>query len=801
MSRSKVVRRALAGCGLVVALGIPGAVFAEEVTPPRVVESVAPAFPDGAEENRAHVVLAIAVDETGAVTDAEVLESGGDVFDAAALDAAKKMRFEPAKRGDQPVPARIPFTFDFTRPDEPPALPATPVASTPAPSATGASTPAPGASVPATAAKRVAGVPAVEEPEEVSVRGERPPREPTKRTLSGSDIQTAAGTNGNLLRSVENLPGVGRPAALDGQLIVRGSSPADTGVFLDGTWIINAYHFGGIASVVPTELIEHLDFYPGNFSPEYGRLQGGIVELEMRSPRKDHLGGLLQVDLLDARTIIEGPITTTTRFALAGRRSWVDAWLGAVGGRSVVAAPVYYDYQAMLEQDFAKNVTARLSVFGSDDRMKLLFDAPDATDPANGGTLGLSQSFFRVMGRVDAKLGRDARWVNKVSWGENHQNIALNKYDGSITFNVLTTRSDLRMRLSDHLAWTLGADVLWGRYDISMRLPPQSVEGNTGPVFARPVPDLHGAGFISRPAAYTVLEVRPVQSLLFTPGARVDYMSDTGRWTVDPRIGARLDLSQGRYRTTLKAAYGLYRQAPDPDQSVPPFGSPGIHAAWAEHASVGIEQVFAGAVELDLEPFAKRFHDLVVASPDDSQSANGVVNRNSGSGRAFGIEWLAKWTRPGRFSGFISYTLSRSERRDDDRSAYHLFQYDQTHILAATGRYELGKGWGISSRFRYVSGSPYTPYVGSAVDYDAGAFAPVESSVRYGARAAAFHHLDVRVDKQWQLGAVRLTAYLDVQNVYDHRAEEGRTYSYDYRKSEPLLGLPVLPIVGVRGEL
>jgi TonB family protein len=764
-------------------------VFAQDVTPPRVVESVAPVFPDGAKEDHAHVVLAIVVDEMGAVTDAEVLESGGDVFDAAALDAAKKMRFEAAKRGDLPVAARIPFTFDFTRPGEPPASTAVPVAS--------AAAPAP--PVPATPAKPAAS--AVDEPEEVSVRGERPPREPTKRTLSGSDIQTAAGTNGDLLRSVENLPGVARPGALNGQLIVRGSSPADTGVFLDGTWIIDAYHFGGIASVVPSELIERLDFYPGNFSPEYGRLQGGIVELQMRSPRKDHMGGLLQVDLLDARTIVEGPITKTTRFALAGRRSWVDTWLGAVGGHSVLAAPVYYDYQAMLEQDLSKNVTARLSVFGSDDRMKLLFDAPDATDPANGGTLGLSQSFFRVMGHVDAKLGRDVRWVNKVSWGENHQSIALNKYDGSIVFNVLTTRSDLRMRLSDYLAWTVGADVLWGRYDISMRLPPQSVEGNTGPVFARPVPDLRGDGFISRPAAYTVLEVRPVRSLLFTPGARVDYMSDTGRWTVDPRIGTRLDLSQGRYRTTLKAAYGLYRQAPDPDQSVPPFGSPGIHSAWAEHASVGIEQVFAGAVELDVEPFAKRFHDLIVASPDDSQSANGVVNRNSGSGRAFGIEWLAKWTLPGRFSGFISYTLSRSERRDDDHSPYHLFQYDQTHILTATGRYELGKGWGIGSRFRYVSGLLYTPYVGSAVDYDAGAFAPIESPSRYGARAAPFHQLDVRIDKQWQLGAVRLMAYLDVQNVYDHRAEEGRTYSYDYRKSEPVLGLPVLPILGVRGEL
>src|SRR5262249_52340753 len=156
---------------------------------------------------------------------------------------------------------------------------------------------------------------------------------------------------------------------------------------------------------------------------------------------------------------------------------------------------------------------------------------------------------------------------------------------------------------------------------------------------------------------------------------------------------------------------------------------------WAEHVGFGIEQVFGGVVELDVEPFAKRFHDIIVASPDDTGAANAIVNRNTGSGRAFGIEWLARWTLPGRFSRFVAYTLSRSERKEHEGDAYHLFQFDQTHILTATGRYELGKGWSIGSRFRYVTGSPYTPYVGSAVDYDAGAFAPIESPARYTARS------------------------------------------------------------------
>jgi TonB family protein len=64
--------------------------------------------------------VAVSIDESGTVTDVAVLTSGGDSFDAAALDAARKLRFEPARRGDKAVAARIPFTFDFERPPEKP---------------------------------------------------------------------------------------------------------------------------------------------------------------------------------------------------------------------------------------------------------------------------------------------------------------------------------------------------------------------------------------------------------------------------------------------------------------------------------------------------------------------------------------------------------------------------------------------------------------------------------------------------------------------------------------------------------
>jgi outer membrane receptor protein involved in Fe transport len=69
------------------------------------------------------------------------------------------------------------------------------------------------------------------------------------------------------------------------------------------------YHFGGLSSVVPTEMLEKIDFYPGNFSSEYGRAMGGIVDVGLRSPREDgKYHGVAQLDLIDGRLVVEGPI-------------------------------------------------------------------------------------------------------------------------------------------------------------------------------------------------------------------------------------------------------------------------------------------------------------------------------------------------------------------------------------------------------------------------------------------------------------------------------------------------------------
>src|SRR5207253_1939564 len=159
-------------------------------------------------------------------------------LDESAIAAAKKLRFTPAKKNGVPFRAPIKYQFNFTLKEK-----------VVEPSrATGQlggivlvqrdETPLDGAVVSA-------------EPVETSAE----PYEGTRRTIERREIERIPGTNGDALRSIQNLPGVARPPGIFGALLIRGSGPQDTQTFIDGIYVPIIYHFGGLSSVVPTELL------------------------------------------------------------------------------------------------------------------------------------------------------------------------------------------------------------------------------------------------------------------------------------------------------------------------------------------------------------------------------------------------------------------------------------------------------------------------------------------------------------------------------------------------------------------
>jgi outer membrane receptor protein involved in Fe transport len=297
------------------------------------------------------------------------------------------------------------------------------------------------------------------------------------------------------------------------------------------------------------------------------------------------------------------------------------------------------------------------------------------------------------------------------------------------------------------------------------------------------------------PAAYAALDVR-LGALLLIPTVRIDHFSGVDRLSgtslVQPRLSARW--SVGEF-TTIKVGAGIYSKYPELPQIMPAFGNVALGPELSRQYSAGVERRLTGALRVDAVVFYKDLYRQV------SQVADPAIKYdNNGRGRVYGGEVLLKHEPGvGRLSGWAAYTILRSERRESGQDRFHLYDYDQTHNLNVVAQLRLTSTVELGARFRYVTGNPLTPVVGATFDSDADIYAPTFGPTN-SSRLGAFHQLDVRIDKHWVFRTWRLTAYVDVQNAYNRKNPEGKTYNYNYRQSEPLAGLPLIPSFGVKGE-
>jgi TonB family protein len=787
----------------------------------------------------------------------EAPNSGGEGngFDESALEAAAKLVFTPATRNDVAIASRIKYRFEFPvqtgklagriakagtsdtsiagaevsarGPDgqtkttttdaagawELPGLPfgayVISVSALNYEASTSAEEVDPGAETRLTLRlKETAAVPSVQDQktkaaeakaaasdiEEVSVRGNRPPREVTKRSLDQRELSRSAGTNGDALRALQNLPGIARPPGIAGLLIVRGSAPQETNIFVDGTLVPLVYHFGGLSSVIPTEMLEKIDFYPGNFSAQYGRVTGGIVDVGLRAPKKDKLHGLVQADFIDVRALAEGPLGKGWSFALAARRSWFGAWLGPAlkaTGSNVTTTPTYYDYQAIVQKDFSARESVRFSFFGADDRLEILVARPNGSNPTLSGTVGLGTAFYRLQARYKNRISDDTEVRIVAAAGKDAIQFNLGDNYFKIDIKPITLRAELAQKIARGVTMNIGMDWLWQPYDLSIRFPPIPKPGEPPPgPFGSQLPlTVNQSDALYRPSLYNELEMTPWKGGRIVSGVRADYAKDTKKWDLSPRALARQDLTTGFPRTTLKAGVGVFRQPPQPQETNSTFGQPGLSSNRAIHYTLGGEQEITKELEVGIEGYYRDLDNLVVQG-----------RGNSGQGTAYGLETLIRYKPTGKFFGFLAYTLSRSVRQDTKDSPERLFQYDQTHIMTAVASYQLGRGWELGGRFRLVSGSNVTPRQYGFLDESAGAYTPI-SYPPFGQRLPMFHQLDIRVDKAWQFKAWKLSAYLDLVNAYNKSNVEGISYNYNSTLSSAGQSIPFLPSLGLRGEL
>jgi TonB family protein len=652
--------------------------------------------------------------------------------------------------------------------------------------------------------------------EERVVRASRVKKESFEVTIRTEEARRVPGTQGDTLKVVQNLPGVARAALGTGQIVVWGAAPQDTRVDVDGVEIPSLYHVGGYRSTVTSDLVRSIELVPGAYGADYGRGLGGLVKVETKSlPEGTH--GFIAADALDASAMLtasHGPL----RIGVAGRYSYLDRVLEGVVEPDIgdfFPLPRYDDYQARAELSLRKDEMLTGTFLASDDHLRRTVSS---LDPGSVRTENTDGSFRRAMLRYARILPDGSSVVVTPSFGLDHNHLDTSfgavptRLDTDTT--VLGLRAAWRRRALASLTLSVGLDAQGQSSDVSrfgsINLPPR--EGDIF-VFGQPPGDDVNADRWSAQLAdlapFVFAEIT-LGRLTLVPGLRIDgFAIQVSRltprvgatpgigdarleWAADPRLAASFKLND---RVTLSVAGGIYHQSPQPEDLSAVFGTPTLGLERAMHATAGASISLTGTLHAEATAFYKALDDLILRSPAPTPAlANALVQ--SGVGRSMGVQLLLRQELFRHFFGWLSYSLSRSERKYDGDASYRLFDFDQTHVLTLVASWER-RGWGVGTRFRYATGMPRTLVTGAFYDARDDVFQPI-LGVHNGIRIPAFYQLDLRFDRNFTFERFALDVYLDIQNVTYRENPEEIVYNYNYTARGYITGLPTLAVAGAR---
>lgn len=650
-------------------------------------------------------------------------------------------------------------------------------------------------------------------------------REVVATSVTADEARRVPGTSGDVVRVVESLPGVARSAAGAGQLVVWGAAPQSTRVYVDGVPISRLYHEGGFRSVLHPGLVSSIDLVPGGYGAAFGRGLGGLVTVTAKTPERERVGGRLHADVLDASAMISGPVGKRKRLhlAAAARGSYLEPWARPLLDRDaggLIPIPRYGDGQ--LRAQWRPNARDRVEAVAlvSVDRFRRGVPSPD---PA----LAVSDARQLDFGRVYARWTRDSGDGTVVTVTPF---VGYDRRRSTSRFGPIATsldadatlagvRASRRAKLGEHLVLETGLDAELETTTLrrvgSLSLPAREGDVRT---FGQPPPDQLAADEWRvtevglAPYAEAVISLFE-GGLELVPGLRLDpYARAVSRrnppaasapavglyhhdFAAEPRLAV---VGRPHERVTLRAAAGLYRQRPAAEDLSAMFGTPSLPTSRALHTVLGGTVRIVRSLSLDATGFFTRAHELAMRSPAEAPLPAHAL-APIGRGRAYGLQVLLRQELTRGLSGWVAYTLMRSERKDRPDAGFRRFDFDQTHVLTAVLAQRLPWGLEASGRFRYATGVPRTPVEGAYFDARRSRYQPVFGA-HNSIRIPAFVQLDLRASKRFEIQKTALEIYLEVLNVWNRANAEEIVYSPDFRDAGYIRGFPVLPNLGVQWD-
>jgi hypothetical protein len=573
------------------------------------------------------------------------------------------------------------------------------------------------------------------------VRVIAPHRDVGETTVHRDDTRDIPGTFGDPTRFAETLPGVVPTASGLQAFFVRGAPPTATGYFIDGVPVPALYHVGFGPSVVHPGLIDHVDFYQGAPPAQYGRYVGGVLAATTTPPaRSTH--GEANLRVFDAGALGEAAFADGRGSALAAARYGYPGLILPLFAQNTSLE--YWDYQARATWEVTDRDRIGAFVFGSYDRLTQRQTPSSA--PAYDEQL-VADQFHRVDLRWDRALGGSAALRLAATLGRD----LVGSTTGNAKDDAVRLRAEYEARPSPALRVRAGADT---QYDA---LRPDKAPPGTSPGLPPIVPSRDTVVI----GAHADVAWRISPRVEVVPGLRADVYSTmrvpalpTGTSgsaspALDPRLAVRTRVTS---RVTAVSSLGVSHQLPGVVAQYPdatPLIQPGVQEGLQSsvQASQGVIVSLPARFSLEATGFLHEYSGLPDATaPCTTSPVSTECVTPSVDGRAYGLELLLRRSFGERFTVWISYTLSRSERQarpyfSDVPSMTIPSEYDRTHVLSAIASYDFGNGWRAGGRVFAYSGRPYLATSLSVP------VLPYNSE-----RLPGFFRIDGRVEKSWRLG-------------------------------------------------
>lgn len=628
----------------------------------------------------------------------------------------------------------------------------------------------------------------------------RDPESPVGLRIIGlQEIEKSPGANRDISRIVQSYPGVAfSSAGYRNDLIVRGGSPSENRFYLDGVEIPNINHFstqgasGGPVGIINADLIREVNFYTGAFPTDRGNAMSSVLDFKLRDGDMERNSLKATLGASEVSLASNGHIGKKTSYLVSVRQSYLQFLFDMLG---LPFLPTFTDAQFKLKTRFNANNELTILGLGGIDNMKL-------NTKLDGEKAEYILSYLPKIQQETFTLGAVYRHYAGIhvqsvvvshSYLNNRNTKYLNNDESSadnLSLKLRSVEQETKFRIENTSTfgnWKInfGANLDYSQYTNTTF---QRVYIDEGRTF-----DYHTYLGMWRWGIFgTINYATTDERFTASLGVRTDANNfSSGMKGMGDQLSPRLSLS---YRLTdglyLSGNAGLYYQ-------LPPYTGLGFkdnNGAWVNkylrymsvsQESLGLSWHPGNTFELSAEGFYKQYDKIPFSIADGIPLAckgndYGVIGNealsSTAQGRAYGIEILMKWLIAKKLNLASSFTLFKSEYRNNKQSEYIASAWDNRYIFNMSGTYNFPHNWSLGMKISCIGGAPYTPYdveKSSLVTAWNAQGRPYYDYTKYNTgRLPAFGQLDVRVDKTFYLKRCMLGFYIDLQNVTNSKFKQ-----------------------------